>query len=803
MAKGYVETSVTKCLILGAAGVGKTHLKHLLLKENPPDKRVSTGVADNPVRAVSCTLTGVGESEDDWFRVNNEELLQMIGNTIKTRNISYAQSLDSVIQQLPKMPINMTEANIDIPKETSEQSKAEALQNQMIQCINASSGKTMCSVKNEFTYASLVFSFSVGEMKLLSLKWIQFIDSGGQLQYHDILPLFVQNCGVTIFVLKISEALDHQPTIEYYGTDGKPVGKSYPSPLSHKKIFEHCLEAMRSQNLPQNDRPLIVTVGTHRDDAGKCEESIDRKNEQLDALVDTKCFRVFYENNRHRPKRLIFSVNGQVPRDEDKKVAKRLRKKIVKMSPKPIKMPIAWFGLEVLLQTSSHDGILSLSECQMHAKKLFIEENAFSAALHHLVQHNIFLHYPEVLPQIVFCDPQVVLTKVSELVEYHHKLRGDGEEEADGYLDEEGEGEDYVTWFKDWGLLSKELLGKFKKFYKEGLFTADDLIKLLESRHAIAIIEYGKYFMPALLLHQSPCKIVEYFKQGTLLVVSFVSTCIPNGLFCCLVAHLTSLNKASCWKVCTKSKDEPLCLYRNCISFTRHGGLEIVTLIDMLSYIAIHIDKGKASKNVCSETRDCIHDGILSVCTVLGYSGVQFEDAFICPDTHCSPDPHVAVVERRVNYIWRCSIATVVCKQLNEDQAMWLPENTLTTRGEWLCAICVACRSLAYIIYAVPLSMEDEPSLPLLMDKVAAKILTKYEAVGIQLGLQKADLDVLRPRPQTVEDNRRAFSEIFDMWRRQVSRPYKWSTIIEVLNTEHVAEYRLSAELTSWITEAK
>ena len=31
MSKGYVETSVTKCLILGAAGVGKTHLKHLLL----------------------------------------------------------------------------------------------------------------------------------------------------------------------------------------------------------------------------------------------------------------------------------------------------------------------------------------------------------------------------------------------------------------------------------------------------------------------------------------------------------------------------------------------------------------------------------------------------------------------------------------------------------------------------------------------------------------------------------------------------------------------------------------------------
>ena len=42
MTKGYVETSVTKCLILGAAGVGKTHLKHLLLKKDHPKQRVST-----------------------------------------------------------------------------------------------------------------------------------------------------------------------------------------------------------------------------------------------------------------------------------------------------------------------------------------------------------------------------------------------------------------------------------------------------------------------------------------------------------------------------------------------------------------------------------------------------------------------------------------------------------------------------------------------------------------------------------------------------------------------------------------
>ena len=64
MTKGYVETSVTKCLILGAAGVGKTHLKHLLLKKDHPKQRVSTGLADNPVRAISFTWFVV--EDGDW-----------------------------------------------------------------------------------------------------------------------------------------------------------------------------------------------------------------------------------------------------------------------------------------------------------------------------------------------------------------------------------------------------------------------------------------------------------------------------------------------------------------------------------------------------------------------------------------------------------------------------------------------------------------------------------------------------------------------------------------------------------------
>ena len=166
MTKGYVETSVTKCLILGAASVGKTHLKHLLIKKDHPKQRVSTGLADNPVRAISFTLAGVGEQEeDDWFVVEDDQaLISVIGGTIKG-GVSMAPSLADVVSTLPKMaidpsnipsdgavgptpagptPVGPTPAGVNITKDTTqpEQSRTADIEDELVHHINQSSGKS-------------------------------------------------------------------------------------------------------------------------------------------------------------------------------------------------------------------------------------------------------------------------------------------------------------------------------------------------------------------------------------------------------------------------------------------------------------------------------------------------------------------------------------------------------------------------------------------------------------------------------------------------------------------------------------
>lgn len=89
MKDGCVERNVIKCLIIGPAGVGKTAIKHLLINKEPPMKCLSTGVMDNPVRAVS--LSRAMKNDCDWSVINDdEELMIRIAEHLKADYISGA-----------------------------------------------------------------------------------------------------------------------------------------------------------------------------------------------------------------------------------------------------------------------------------------------------------------------------------------------------------------------------------------------------------------------------------------------------------------------------------------------------------------------------------------------------------------------------------------------------------------------------------------------------------------------------------------------------------------------------------------
>ena len=145
--------------------------------------------------------------------------------------------------------------------------------------------------------------------------------------------------------------------------------------------------------------------------------------------------------------------------------------------------------------------------------------------------------------------------------------------------------------FLDHGLLSVKLLRKFPKHYKKGLFGPQDLLELLLSVHAIAMIKDGEYLMPALLPHLDPDQVSKYYQQSTSLIIRPTQGYIPSGLFCCLVCGPSFIDNLPIWLEDVHGKRQATVPSSQLHLIEERTSTEMLTLVDMFSYIALHVDK--------------------------------------------------------------------------------------------------------------------------------------------------------------------------------------------------------------------
>lgn len=91
------------------------------------------------------------------------------------------------------------------------------------------------------------------------------------------------------------------------------------------------------------------------------------------------------------------------------------------------------------------------------------------------------------------------------------------------------------------------------------------------------------------------------------------------------------------------------------------------------------------------------------------------------------------------------------------------------------------------------------PSDKDLMNKIAAVIPTKWRHVGLQLGLDQAQLDMIEQKYSFCHDSLVCFGEVFMEWKKRMTSPLSWSTVITALKSPLVGEntlaYKLQMEL--------
>ena len=658
---------MTTCAVTGAAGSGKTCTMYLVLNEDQPDVRQSTGLVE-PVRALS-TVVGAGTSESgslEWSRVDEDKLLGIVAGAT---SVTSAEAQPAV-QTSPSPPAHSTTKETlgtFLPLAKPQDMCTESLEAEQVSKLEQGSYTSHTEVVDKLLMKLAgLLSKPVGKTQVTKLDFLYFLDSGGQPQFHELLPSFVPNLSTILFVLKLSEKLSQHPVIEYYEED--KLACSYQSPHSHEQILKHCIRALQPENRSTEggSSPHVAVVGTHRDEESQCEgETREEKNQKLLDLLRPRFgdSLIFY----HQLKDLIFPVNAKNPTKEDRAVAGKLVNATIHTSaPKPVLIPLPWFMLEQVLRKLAKErgtGVMHIDECREVASRLRIKPNAFDAALKYLVSLNLFLYYPTVLPAVVFCVPQVFLDKINELVQHHHFLCG-GSSILPGMAASSNATGLSGRWlrFKNYGVFQEKLLHNkaFSRHYDIDLFTPADFLKLLESLLIVGKVNttdiHTEYVMPSLLFESD--KLVEHrcnpqTSRAAPLLIHFPGEWPTSGVFCSLAASLLSTQK---WEVMTDASYEPTCLHKNCFQFQHPRMPGSITLIDSFDrgYFEVHVDDD-APLEECSKYCPEIRQSVFAA--LPPKAPLEAEVAFFCPnsDARCPSSLHLAYMKPLSDY-WHCSV---------------------------------------------------------------------------------------------------------------------------------------------------
>ena len=673
MKHGYVTSRITKMILYGAAGSGKTCFRNLLVGDPPPPVRVSTPLA---VRPTALYRYEVGDGE--LRNLSLQERKEYLSRAIRAQ----APKLQSLVDISSPPLIDDTGANI---KAANEASSTAPLQEERT-ATEASSSAVVTSGESREQEVSMLESITTDEelvalieqssRHIASYRMFQITDSGGQPSFHEILPIFLRGVSYYVFVFKLSDELGSHPTVELYNEEGKLVGIPYTSAHSNEQLLQHCIQALQSHKSSTVDgkHARILILGTHKDEESKCTtETREEKNEKIKKLLLPTFQNEAIYSGIHR--QTIFAVNAKSPNDEDQKLVEAIRQLVMKdTSTKPAEIPLRWYALELLLEEMAHTlgrGVLSWKECLAAASsKLHFDEESLRAALVFLDGLSVVFHYKYILPKVVFANPQVVLDKASELVKAKH----------DRYTLMTDEWER----FHDNALVSLDFLSQkeFQKHYVPGLFSPADLIKLFRKLFIFANFNDVEFFVPALLdvLEEDEIDSHRVSLSSLLppLVVEFPHKAPLLGVFCALTCFL--LSERNCfpapWCLSTSDVLKPTCLFRNCIQFTipRYPGS--IVIIESSNRFECHVFLPRValvrySKSLCSFIRRALDKGLQEANTALGYSSSQYSTTFFCP---CGEGrAHSAAVG---DGYWMCSASSERCGELTQNQKIWLELST-------------------------------------------------------------------------------------------------------------------------------
>ena len=538
----------------------------------------------------------------------------------------------------------------------------------------------------------------IADVTLPDVHLLQFLDSGGQLAYHDILPIFVNIPAIYLHVFNMAKELTECPIDELCSTEGKKKysaksALSTADMITRSAMTVHSL-ADRKVQLPsevkcesKSPKPCAVLVGTHLDNLveGDSENKLKAVNETLHKTLQSK----FYHLKKmvvpnHKSSLMFFPINNMLYVDQShqlrnqckckhcratKHLKRRLTKQAMEDSVK-VEVPVRWYLRQLLeLSQGAEKPLYSYSELYQRCKEegSVGDEGEFHAMVTYFHGLGLLVHlcgadvgHTEDSDCLVFTNPSYLFENISKLYQVQF---------------EEVEGVGKIM-LKHEGKLSMEALQDLEVQLDHDHFM-DLLVQLFIGAEVKSHEEDRILFVPSVLTN-SPVDVtpsgvgIRPQEQSLCFAITFEDKhFIPCGVFTGMIARLQSTPG---WEICTHS------ISRVQMEFAV-GAVTTVILWDHATHISVQMDDHEGKRHRRHQTyRDTIikatgesycflfhskaakdpHSGTCSECRDSPYL-VLGQTCQKCPTQSSVPEgPHFAElkVEDRFPMSVRCQAQT-------------------------------------------------------------------------------------------------------------------------------------------------
>ena len=353
--------------------------------------------------------------------------------------------------------------------------------------------------------------------------WIHLIDSGGQPQFLDVLPLLFRTESLHIVVTRLDQQLDDKPEVLFH-RNGENVYR-FPDRLvlTNGQLIERACQMAKAQAISGKFAPKVLVVGTCKDKLGSNSEAkIKTINKELMEVLEKYDDILICKSIDE----VIFPINAMAPVGKERQqYTEELQKCILKAAKEigdKIEVPLKWLVFQLHLDKIGP--IVHISECYKTGEKLGMGEREVKEALKYFHKVALLLYYPDDVPDLVLSRMDPLIGRLSTLITAsfpgcsvkapYNKLRQKG-------------------------LFNKSFLHTvFEGFYRSEELSNNDFLKLLECLKIAVPVENDNYFLPSALSLQPPVDATSFKLSCVPLVFTWGECFLPHGFFLTFVVEL-------------------------------------------------------------------------------------------------------------------------------------------------------------------------------------------------------------------------------------------------------------------------